>query len=67
MEKKKTFGTGLFDTGLIWFGAAVSVAEILTGTFLAPLGFGKGLAAIILGHVIGCALLFFAAYIGSKT
>jgi putative hydroxymethylpyrimidine transporter CytX len=34
---------------------------------LAPLGFGKGLAAIILGHVIGCALLFFAAYIGSKT
>jgi putative hydroxymethylpyrimidine transporter CytX len=67
MEKDKIFGTRLFDTGLIWFGAAVSVAEILTGTFLAPLGFEKGLAAIILGHIIGCALLFFAAYIGAKT
>jgi len=67
MEKDKIFGTGRSDTGLIWFGAAVSVAEILTGAFLAPLGFWKGLAAIILGHVIGCALLFFAAYIGAKT
>lgn len=59
--------TSLFDNGLIWFGAAVSIAEILTGTYLAPLGFGKGLAAILTGHVIGCALLFLAGLIGGKT
>ena len=47
-------GTSVFENGLIWFGAGVSIAEILTGTYLAPLGFGKGLAAILLGHLIGC-------------
>lgn len=55
MRGKKT---SVFSNGLIWFGAGVSIAEILTGTYLAPLGFGRGLAAILLGHVIGCALLF---------
>ena len=61
METKRT---GIFENGLIWFGAAVSLAEILTGTYIAPLGFQKGLAAIIVGHVIGCALLFFSGIIG---
>lgn len=64
MEEKKT---SLFANGLIWFGAAVSIAEILTGALIAPLGFAKGLAAIIIGHVIGCILLFFAGLIGAKT
>ncbi|WP_343208569.1 putative hydroxymethylpyrimidine transporter CytX [Anaerolentibacter hominis] len=64
MEKKRT---SLFENGLIWFGAGVSIAEILTGTYLAPLGFGKGLAAILLGHVIGCFMLFLAGMIGAKT
>ena len=45
--------TSVFENGLIWFGAAVSIAEILTGTYFAPLGFSKGLLAIIVGHVIG--------------
>ncbi len=31
----------MFSNGLIWFGAGVSLAEILTGTYFAPLGFGK--------------------------
>ncbi len=60
-------GTSVFENGLIWFGAAVSLAEILTGTYFAGLGFGKGLLAIILGHIIGCGLLFFAGIIGGKT
>ncbi|EEQ57727.1 putative hydroxymethylpyrimidine transporter CytX [Clostridiales bacterium 1_7_47FAA] len=64
MSGKKT---SIFSNGLIWFGAGVSIAEILTGTYLAPLGFGRGLAAIILGHVIGCALLFLAGLIGGYT
>lgn len=53
--------------GLIWFGAAVSLAEILTGTFIAPLGFKKGLAAILIGHLIGCILFYFSGFIGAKT
>ncbi|MGV8906736.1 MAG: putative hydroxymethylpyrimidine transporter CytX [Acetobacterium sp.] len=56
-----------FGSGLIWFGAAVSIAEILTGTLIAPLGFEKGVIAILLGHVIGCVLLYFAGLIGAKT
>ena len=63
MEEKRT---SVFENGLIWFGAAVSIAEILTGTYFAPLGFAKGLFAILLGHIIGCALLFLAGLIGGK-
>lgn len=63
MEEKRT---SVFENGLIWFGAAVSIAEILTGTYLAPLGFNKGLLAIIIGHIIGCTMLFFAGFIGGK-
>ncbi len=59
--------TSLRENGLIWFGAGVSIAEILTGTYFAPLGFGKGLAAILLGHVIGCVLLALAGLIGGRT
>lgn len=63
MQEKRT---SVFENGLIWFGAAVSIAEILTGTYFASLGFGRGLAAIILGHVIGCVMLFAAGLIGGK-
>ena len=63
MKEKRT---SVFENGLIWFGAAVSIAEILTGTYFAPLGFAKGLLAILLGHIIGCAMLFFAGLIGGK-
>ena len=59
--------TTTFSNGLIWFGAAVSIAEILTGTLIAPLGFTKGTAAILLGHLIGCVLMYFAGLIGAKT
>ena len=63
MEEKRT---SVFENGLIWFGAAVSIAEILTGTYFAPLGFTKGLLAILLGHIIGCTMLFFAGLIGGN-
>lgn len=64
MKEKRT---SVYENGLIWFGAAVSIAEILTGTYFAPLGFQKGLAAVIIGHVIGCCMMFFAGLIGAKT
>lgn len=63
-EAKRTTS---FQNGLIWFGAGVSIAEILTGTYFAPLGFAKGLAAILIGHVIGCAMFFFSGLIGGRT
>ena len=44
--------TSTFQNGLIWFGAGVSLAEILTGTAFAPLGMAKGLAAIVIGEVL---------------
>lgn len=63
VEEKRT---SLFENGLIWFGAGVSIAEILTGTYIAPLGFGRGLAAVLIGHVIGCLMMFFAGLIGAR-
>lgn len=59
--------TSAFQNGLIWFGAGVSLAEILTGTSFAALGFPMGFAAIVAGHVIGCALLFLVGLIGGRT
>lgn len=64
MNEKRT---SIFENGLIWFGAGVSLAEILTGTSFAPLGFQKGILAIIIGHIIGCTMLFLAGVIGGKT
>lgn len=63
MEKK---GTSVFSNSLIWFGAGVSIAEILTGTYFAPLGFGKAMAAILLGHLIGGLMMFAAGMIGGR-
>ena len=59
--------TSVFENGLIWFGAGVSIAEILTGTYLAPLGLINGIAAVLLGHLIGCAMMFAAGLIGART
>lgn len=64
MEKKRT---SVLENGLIWFGAGVSLAEIQTGTYFASMGFSRGLAAILIGHIIGCAILFAAGLIGGMT
>ena len=64
MEENKT---SVLSNGLIWFGAGVSMSEILTGTYFAPLGIKTGLFAILTGHIIGGILLFLAGYLGAKT
>ncbi len=64
MSDKKT---SLFENGLIWFGAGVSIAEILTGTYYAGMGMENAILAILTGHVIGCILLFLAGVIGGRT
>ncbi len=58
--------TSNLSLALIWFGAGISIAEILTGALIAPLGLSKGLSAIILGHLIGFVLMFFTGLIGGK-
>ena len=63
MNKK----TSTFSNTLIWFGAGISIAEILTGTLFAPLGAVKGITAIIIGHIIGCALMLLTGLIGGRT
>ncbi len=67
MKNIKVEKTSLFANGLIWFGASISIAEILTGTFFAPLGFSKGIAAILLGHIIGGFIFYLAGFIGGIT
>ena len=63
MEKTQLSGINLF---FLWFGASVSVAEILTGGYLAELGAAKGIWAIILGHLAGTLLLVLAGLIGFR-
>lgn len=50
----------------LWAGAAISITEIYTGGMLAPLGIKKGLAAIVIGHIIGTLFLAFGGYISFK-
>lgn len=59
--------TSNFENGLIWFGAGVSIAEIITGTYFAPLGFKTGFMAILVGHIIGGILLYMAGLIGANS
>lgn len=59
--------TSVTANALLWFGAGISIAEILTGMLLAPQGFAKGLLAILVGHVIGGLVMFGAGLIGGQT
>ena len=64
MQTKKSSNLAI---ALIWFTAAISMAEILTGTWFAPLGWKQGLIAIVVGHFIGGSMFFCAGYIGART
>lgn len=55
------------NLSLLWFGASISIAEILTGTILAPLGMFYGTLAIIIGHIIGCVIFYLTGYIGAES
>lgn len=65
-------GTSIFQNGLVWFGAAVSIAEIQTGIDIAAGGGGSGIDvataawAIIAGHLLGGLLLFAVGCIGAR-
>ncbi len=55
-----------FPLSLLWFGAAMSVAEIHTGGLTAAAGLKPGLAAVLAGHLLGAALLGMMGYIGFR-
>ncbi len=62
-NEKKISGFSLFA---LWFGAAVSLAEIMTGGLIAPLGIKKGIIVIIAGHLIGCMMIALVGIIGFR-
>ena len=66
MNEDKTRLSG-FALLALWFGAAISLAEIFTGGLLAPLGFWDGFKAIVLGHLIGGSILILGGYIGATS
>lgn len=57
---------GFWTLGFLWFGAAVSIAEILTGGLIAPLGLKTGALVILLGHLIGTTILVLGGIIGFR-
>lgn len=67
MFRMTTTGNSTFANSLIWFGAAISIAEIMTGALLAPLGPVKGVLAAVTGHFIGAVLMYFTGLIGAHT
>ncbi|MEX0817617.1 MAG: cytosine permease [Gaiellales bacterium] len=54
------------DLGLLWGNLGVSLLVLVAGTLLAGLGLKQGLAAILLGAVLGTALLGLAGLIGAE-
>lgn len=54
--------TGVLAAGTIWFGAAVSIAEIEAGCRI-----GGNWTALLLGHLLGGLLLFATGLIGART
>ncbi len=65
MNKSK-YDLGFFSFFTLWLGAAISIAEMLTGGLLAPLGFKAGLAAIVIGHLAGTGILAMGGVIGTS-
>lgn len=57
---------GFWTYVFLWFGAAVSIAEILTGGLIAPLGFKTGVLVILLGHLIGTGIFVLGGIIGAR-
>lgn len=54
--------TGVLAAGTIWFGAAVSIAEVEAGCRI-----GGDWTALVLGHLLGGLLLFATGLIGART
>ena len=63
-DRLRTLSLG--DLTLLWGNLGVSLLVLVAGTYLAGLGLQRGLLAILVGAVLGCALLGLAGYIGAE-
>jgi len=52
------------DVGLLWGNLGISLLVLFTGTFLAGLGLQRALLAVVVGALLGTALLGLAGLIG---
>lgn len=59
--------TSLLNNAAVWIGASFSVAEIMSGAYLAGIGLRRGLAAIVIGHLIGGLMFYLYGRIGAET
>ncbi len=62
-KERKLGGFSLFS---LWAGAAISIAEIMTGSLIAPLGIKLGILVILGGHIIGGLVLAAVGVIGFR-
>ncbi len=64
-ERLRTFS--FLDTAALWGNLGVSLLVLVAGALLVPaLGLRDALAAIVVGSVLGCALLALAGLIGAE-
>jgi nucleobase:cation symporter-1, NCS1 family len=59
---------GAWDFAVLWGDLGIGLLVLLSGSFLVPgLSLGQALAAIVVGSVIGVALLALTAIVGAQT
>jgi len=64
-ERLRTLST--LDVSLLWGNLGISLLVLVAGALLVPaLGLRDALLAILVGAVLGCALLGLAGLIGAK-
>jgi putative hydroxymethylpyrimidine transporter CytX len=56
----------VLDVGLLWGNLGISLLVLVAGTLLAGLGLRDALGAIVVGAVLGCALLGLAGLVGAE-
>lgn len=68
MKKQKTQQSNMSTCQivLIWMGAGICLASIYAGNTLAGLGMRKGIAAIIVGTIIGTIPMYLMSVIGTR-
>jgi len=64
---KRLHVLGFFDTGLLWSSLGLSLLVLVAGTYLVPaLSLRDSLLAILVGGLVGNAMLGFAGMIGAQ-
>ncbi|MGN1015002.1 MAG: cytosine permease [Butyricicoccus sp.] len=64
---KKVKRTSVISNMAVWLGASIAVSEIMSGACIASIGMRKGLAAILIGHLISGLLFYLSGRIGGES